>query len=45
MNSTLSFTVLLEHFFTQRMMAQRRASPYRSAPIAIPSGCCNAVCS
>lgn len=28
MNNTLSFAVLLEHFFTQRMMAQRRASPH-----------------
>jgi site-specific recombinase XerD len=28
MNSTFSFAVLLEHFFTQRLMAQRRASPH-----------------
>lgn len=28
MNSTLSFPVLLERFFTQRLMAQRRASPH-----------------
>ena len=28
MNSTVSFPVLLEHFFTQRLMAQRRASPH-----------------
>jgi integrase/recombinase XerD len=28
MNSALSFPVLLEHFFTHRLMAQRRASPH-----------------
>jgi site-specific recombinase XerD len=28
MNNTPSFAVLLEHFFTQRLMSQRRASPH-----------------
>ena len=28
MSSTVSFPVLLEHFFTQRLMGQRRASPH-----------------
>ena len=41
MNNPSEFPSLLETFFTDRLMRQRRASPHTIAPIATRSACCS----
>jgi hypothetical protein len=40
MKSPANLALLLEGFFTQRLMAQRHASPHTMAPTGIHSDCC-----